>query len=259
MLKKCLEKEIAIPAEIVRIDGEDGTVKILHKTQASVMEKEIPVPVQIAEPDDGNNGEDKVLHTCQTTQASAVESEKDHNNCPRLLENMLKDMQPVDEEIISIIEKPLQPEEEGISIVQNPLLLDEQIEATLYQSDKDNISVTQPHNIPLKQTTANIYPLVTCMAKSAAVVPEVQQVDRKRVLLNKILKSDPKSTSYNKKNQSAINEYEDSLTPIKSKVLAQHSEVKRQFAEWEKSYYMKNNQKAPTYEEIKNDPEASYC
>jgi hypothetical protein len=35
--------------------------------------------------------------------------------------------------------------------------------------------------------------------------------------------------------------------------LAEHSKTKRQFAEWETSYYEKHNLKAPTYEIMKND------
>jgi hypothetical protein len=55
--------------------------------------------------------------------------------------------------------------------------------------------------------------------------------------------------------QEAIKEYENSLILIKSKVLAEHSKTKRQFAEWETSYYEKHNLKA--YEIMKNDEEAS--
>jgi hypothetical protein len=98
------------------------------------------------------------------------------------------------------------------------------------------------------------------MAKSAAIVlgnvPEVQKIDQKRVLLKQILKADQGQCNEMRK-QEAIKEYENSLILIKSKVLAEHSKTKRQFAEWETSYYENHNLKAPTYEIMKNDEEAS--
>jgi hypothetical protein len=81
------------------------------------------------------------------------------------------------------------------------------------------------------------------MTKSAAIVlgnvPEVQKIDQKRVLLKQILKADQGQCNEIRKQESK-EEYEDSSILIKSKVLAEHSKIKRQSAEWETSYYEKS-------------------
>lgn len=84
--QKYLNKKIPIPAEIVPVNEKDGKVKVL-----------------------------------QTTQASVVESENNQDNSSGLLKHPLEEMQPADEEKISITENPLQTaDEEIISITENP-------------------------------------------------------------------------------------------------------------------------------------------
>jgi hypothetical protein len=205
--QKCLDEEIPIPAEIVRVDEKDDRVNVRH-----------------------------------TTFISANESEDTQDDLPTL-ENII-DIQPANEEIITLAEEPVNLQVEGTSHEKSSI---------------NDISVTQKHTSE-QTNTESVYPLVTCMAKSAAIVlgnvPEVQKVDQKRVLLKQILKADQGQCNEMRK-QEAIKEYENSLILIKSKVLAEHSKTKRQFAEWETSYYEKHNLKAPTYEIMKNDEEAS--
>ena len=101
-----------------------------------------------------------------------------------------------------------------------------------------------------------IYPLKTRLAKAIAVVlgnvKEVQKLDRKRGILKDVLQTNNEIGK-----QEAIKNYESVLVPLQTKVLAEQSKVKEQFDNWKKAYYVENNQRAATYEAMKNDKIAS--
>jgi hypothetical protein len=109
-----------------------------------------------------------------TTFISANESEDTQDDLPTQ-ENII-DIQPANEEIITLAEEPVNLQVEGTSHEKSSI---------------NDISVTQKHTSE-QTNTESVYPLVTCMAKSAAIVlgnvPEVQKVDQKRVRSISIVK-----------------------------------------------------------------------
>ena len=217
--QKCLDEEITIPAEIIRVDKDDG-VSVRHtkfisngnEAEDSLPTKQdqgITTPAGIVQPDEND---DRINDSNTTLSGNEAEDTTTPDNLPSP-KNII-DIQLADEEIITLTEEPRNL----------------QVEVTGHEE-----SSASDHLVTSKQTSSeSIYPLVTCMAKSAAIVlgnvPEVQKVDRKRVLLKQILKADQGHYNHISK-QEAINQYEDSLILIKSKVLAEHTKVKKQFAE----------------------------
>ena len=220
--RQCLANDIPIPAEAIKIDDEkENTVSTIERSLVQ----------------DENT-------TVHHPAAAFTIDEEDHLAPPETI----LDVQLSKDEIIIL-------EEAEISQTQ-----DDTSTTSTQQRDlnpiKPDIATPKDTQMPHQTCeTVEIYPLQTRLAKAIAVVlgniKEVQKLDRRRCALKDILKSKKDMGK-----EKAIKNYESLLVPLQTKVLAEKSKVKEQFDKWEKAYYAEN-QKAATYDVIKNDKLAS--
>ena len=241
--EKCIQNINILPANIIRIDQEDETTKVvkLGKLRKQLSLSNSPVSQEI------------VNDPC--TAPSACDYRNDCNdmtengNC--VLENVIN-VVPAAEEIVDLNEQTVQ----GLSYQE------------LSSSDSNVCSVTENNSISssvtlqeqistLQESEANEdqqYKLQTRLGKALEIVlgktPETETIDKKHFRL--------KSLQHNGgKDKAAEESYKNALAPVQVKVLAEKSKMEKELTMWEKDYCLKNNLNSPTYDVMKTDVKAS--
>lgn len=225
--KQCLTHQVSIPHHALRIYDEDGNLESINHTG-------------FFEDTDDNGSDDERIedddtHKTGTRNGDSYDVQQDDGD------DSVVDLQQVGEDLMEPAENEPLGDCEFPSAKDVTIPLNESVTAEM-----------QPSLSPISsRASAKSHKLQSTLAKNVCKVlgqtEEVTTLDKSRNKLRDNLNS-----------KEAQENYEAALAAIQTQVLAKHSSIKRQFKEWETSFFTEHECTEPTTDDIRNDGRAHH-